>query len=345
MTSSPPSTPARALATIASTTTAFALSRGMTMEEVQRVTGISGLDIVDPNARLPEEVVPRLWRALGEREPDQALPVQMAKAAPLTFFGGLAHGIQFADTVRTALGLVVRSRALLADRLSIELQETPDSAELIVAHPTDYIDKGRTAQCGAALAARMLGEMLGVDDAIRAVVFAYPAHGDVAVYEQHFAAPITFSSTRNALVLRRDSLEQATSQGNLELFSFVEQHFAQLLQRLQGKAPIPALGPLRQVITQRAALSDFNAESVAAGAGMSLRAAQRLAQANGTTLKAMIEEIRFESAKALLRDPRITVEAVADLVGYSDGRAFRRAFKRWTGHPPSAYRSTLGETP
>ncbi|MEO0975261.1 MAG: AraC family transcriptional regulator ligand-binding domain-containing protein, partial [Pseudomonadota bacterium] len=318
--------------------TAFALSRGMTMEQVQRVTGVSGLDIVDAYARLPEEVVPRLWSAIGEREPDRALPIEMAQAAPLTYFGGLAHGLQYADSVRTAVGLMIRSRALIADRLSMALHETQDHAELVVGHPADEIDQGRTAQCGAALAARMLTEMLGVKDAILAVEFAYPAYGERAVYERHFAAPITFNGTRNALVLRADSLDAPASHANLELFSYVEQHFGQLLRRLQQNRPVPALGPLRQVMAERAAISDFNAESIAAGAGLSLRAAQRLAQANGTTLKAMIEEVRLATAKELLGDIRITIETVADLVGYSDGRAFRRAFKRWTGRTPSSYR-------
>jgi AraC-like DNA-binding protein len=37
----------------------------------------------------------------------------------------------------------------------------------------------------------------------------------------------------------------------------------------------------------------------------------------------------------------MTVAQVAELVGYSDARAFRRAFKRWTGVLPHEFRGSL----
>ncbi|MEO1460037.1 MAG: helix-turn-helix domain-containing protein, partial [Pseudomonadota bacterium] len=73
-------------------------------------------------------------------------------------------------------------------------------------------------------------------------------------------------------------------------------------------------------------------------AGLSLRTAQRLAAQQNTNLQAMIDAARAANAKAFLADPAISIETMAALLGYSDDRAFRRAFKRWTGATPSAYR-------
>ena len=39
-----------------------------------------------------------------------------------------------------------------------------------------------------------------------------------------------------------------------------------------------------------------------------------------------------------LRESGLTVEAVAVLLGYSDTAAFRKAFRRWYGQAPTAYR-------
>ncbi|MEL6965237.1 MAG: helix-turn-helix transcriptional regulator, partial [Pseudomonadota bacterium] len=61
--------------------------------------------------------------------------------------------------------------------------------------------------------------------------------------------------------------------------------------------------------------------------------------AHGTSLQTLIDDIRVAHAKEFLSDPAIRIETVALLVGYSDDRAFRRAFKRWTGQTPSTYRS------
>ncbi|MEL7172441.1 MAG: helix-turn-helix transcriptional regulator, partial [Pseudomonadota bacterium] len=74
------------------------------------------------------------------------------------------------------------------------------------------------------------------------------------------------------------------------------------------------------------------------GAGMSARTAQRVAAAHGTTPQAMVGAAQRSLAEALLREGTASIDAIATMVGFSDDRAFRRAFKRWTGETPSAYR-------
>ena len=57
-----------------------------------------------------------------------------------------------------------------------------------------------------------------------------------------------------------------------------------------------------------------------------------------TTYRTLRDSTLFERAQDLLGNSDMTVAQVAELVGYSDARAFRRAFKRWSGMLPRAYR-------
>lgn len=60
-----------------------------------------------------------------------------------------------------------------------------------------------------------------------------------------------------------------------------------------------------------------------------------------TSITAIKEKCRHELANELLQNAQLTLEEIADKLGFSDAGAFRRAFKTWTGATPSAYRQNL----
>jgi AraC-like DNA-binding protein len=52
----------------------------------------------------------------------------------------------------------------------------------------------------------------------------------------------------------------------------------------------------------------------------------------------VLTDVRRELAERHLTDARLAVGEIAFLLGFSEASAFCRAFKRWTGHAPRAYR-------
>ncbi len=50
------------------------------------------------------------------------------------------------------------------------------------------------------------------------------------------------------------------------------------------------------------------------------------------------DRVRERRATFLLRQSGFSITAIAAEVGFSDPREFRRAYRRWTGHAPSAAR-------
>jgi AraC-like DNA-binding protein len=78
---------------------------------------------------------------------------------------------------------------------------------------------------------------------------------------------------------------------------------------------------------------------------VSERTLRRRLQAQDTRFRALRDSTRDERARDLLAQTSMTVAEVAAAVGYADARAFRRAFKRWTGVLPAAYRQASGIKP
>lgn len=326
------------LASIASSTVAFALSQGIALRQIETATGIRGIELMDPEARLPDITIPRLWQMVAEAHPDRALPLEMARAAPFSITGGLAHGAQFAADLRAALELVIENRMVLADRLELELIETGPTAFLSSRHPLEPLAGGRGVEFGVAMFWRIISEVLDVPDALVRVDLAHPPNTARALYEDHFGAPVRFDQPQSGIVLARGALDEPVAQASAALFTYVTEHFLHVRRRLAARGGPSALAPLVRAVADAAAQGDYGAAAVAARAGMSLRAAQRLARAHNTTLSAMIDVARAETARELLADPKIDVATAAYMMGYSDDRAFRRAVKRWTGQAPSMLR-------
>ena len=101
------------------------------------------------------------------------------------------------------------------------------------------------------------------------------------------------------------------------------------------------LAQVRYAIRVNAQRGEYGAELLAKRLAMSLRSLQRLTQEHGTSVQALLEHAREAHARELLGDAKLSFQEVAFLLGYSTQRAFRRAFKRWTGETPSSYRAGM----
>lgn len=85
---------------------------------------------------------------------------------------------------------------------------------------------------------------------------------------------------------------------------------------------------------------------VAARAGLSEDSLGRLVRrVCHVTPKQYLLRVRLDAATRLLRDPAVSVAAVAHACGYSDHSAFSRTFRAVTGLSPQAYRQRMAAGP
>ncbi|MDL0431517.1 helix-turn-helix transcriptional regulator [Marinobacter sp. TBZ242] len=80
-------------------------------------------------------------------------------------------------------------------------------------------------------------------------------------------------------------------------------------------------------------------EAVASQLHMSRHTLHKRLKQENLTFAALLEEIRRERALAYLKDRSKSLVEIAEQLGFSELSAFSRAFKRWMGKSPGAYRS------
>jgi len=81
------------------------------------------------------------------------------------------------------------------------------------------------------------------------------------------------------------------------------------------------------------------AAKVAAELHMEERTLRRHLTAEGTSFSELLDEVHETLATQLLCIPSLSIEEIARRLGYADGPAFTRAFRRWSGQTPSAWRA------
>lgn len=84
-------------------------------------------------------------------------------------------------------------------------------------------------------------------------------------------------------------------------------------------------------------------EDVAARLSMSPTHLRRRLRAEGTAFTEIREQILRDRAIASLTQTDETITEISRSLGFSEDSAFRRAFRRWTGSPPGAYRRGCGD--
>ena len=85
-------------------------------------------------------------------------------------------------------------------------------------------------------------------------------------------------------------------------------------------------------------------EQVAEQMGSSVRTLQRRLLEAGVTYSTLVEQVRHDLACRKLETTQLHVAEIAKDLGFKDHSSFSRAFLRWTGMSPRAYRQSLDQT-
>ncbi len=186
-----------------------------------------------------------------------------------------------------------------------------------------------------AIATNLLREICGAGFALREVNFAYRAPSDTSVFASHFAAPVRFNADRNALVFDAAFLERPIAGANAILRDFLASQVRKKERIWEGRV---AKDRIQRVMRTLLATGCISQDEVARAFGMNRRTFARRLQENGTSFRELLDTVRFDAARGLLSSSAVSLEDIANRLGYADVTAFSRAFRRWSGHSPAAWR-------
>ncbi len=160
----------------------------------------------------------------------------------------------------------------------------------------------------------------------------------VASYGQYIHPPIAFSMSRNSFLLPAELAYTPNASGDANSYAQAQAMCRRLLQQFPGSSLSMADQVRRLLLSQPGGSVDEAA--IARALFVSRRTLGRRLEKEGTGYRQIRDAVLAELAGRHLRESELSVEAIAALMGYQDTANFRRAFRRWFGQSPGAYRRT-----
>ena len=139
------------------------------------------------------------------------------------------------------------------------------------------------------------------------------------------------------VVFKKSDLEKPFLTANNVMLDYLEPQLKERLAEVMISESFT--GVVQQKLYQAIPSGLFTIEDIAASLGISSRTLQRNLTAEGTKFNQELQNVQKILAFGYFKNPKMTTEDVAYLLGYSEVSSFSRAFKKWTGQTISEYRN------
>jgi len=284
-----------------------------------------------------------LWDSARAVSGQSGLGVRLAELpSPIadTLFGKL---LVSATTLGEALVLGSRSVRLVGGgALQLSLNVTGERASVSMSRMYRSVPHDESVEYALASLYCSSRALTGAPLPLAEVTFAHDRPHDVSHHERVFGAPVRFGAAQNGYFFDSEQLLLPLASGDLSLRQQLQGAAARVLRRSEDPADFRRT--VRAAIERELQRGDASVGRVAERLGLHPKALARKLASQTLSFRELLDAVRYELADRHLRAPDARVGQVARLLGYSEKSAFNRAFKRWAGRSPQAFRRALGLT-
>lgn len=293
----------------------------------------------NPKLRLPVADLARLFDFAAQAVGDEAFGLRVGRHMPASDYGAFVLYALAAPSLGRALARLVRS---------IAYYQQPDC---LVVEPSGslvrfcYRTPLQAARFGRHHSDHVLGPML---DFVRAYLgpswlplvidVPYDRGDHQGALDSIFGVPVRWSQRGTALLFSRELM--ATPHGTAPAKPLSIGELRDLVERSR-RVTVRSL--VAEIVALRLQDGLVDLDGAARKLGLHRRGLQRALALEGTTYREVTERVLHRVAEQELAAGVRTIAEIAMGLGYSEPQHFTRAFRRWTGLPPSAYRPPTPE--
>jgi len=307
---------------------------GIDANEILRRAGLQPDKLYQPNLRTKFSAQPRFWQAAVDLSGDSCVGLHLGEKMPVYKGQILEYLLLSSQTFGEGLKRVLEYQRLISDAMHGDLTEGPEP------YLTNYFSEHQyvTSHLAEAMVVCLIRFLQSATDnhfSASKIVFTHSPNTDIEEYRRIFHCPVEFEAKSFKLFFPREVLNYRSLHAEPELLNMHLQSAEQHLELLQKQDLIT---DIRSHIGALLETGDISLEVLSQRLGITSRQLRHRLNLAGTSLQRLINQHRRSLAKRLLSQTDEAISEIVYLTGFSEPSTFYRAFKRWEGITPIAYR-------
>lgn len=315
---------------------------GVDINRLQHDLEITSELLTRPYRRVDCELAFRLMQAAQDLTQDMLFGLHLGQQFQLADIGLPGYLLVNAPTLAAGLESLHRYQLIIGDGLLLNPEYLPGRIRICIApHP-----ELRTTPPRATMEFHLTGILAAVrliladkvDPIQTRLGSEEPDQQLVKEYRDYFGTTVVFEKQEYSIDFPTELFARPLLTNNPELFQWFEYQASQIVDNLTISGDY--CGRVSKEILQSFNGNRITLDVIAAQLSMSKRSLQRKLSDENTGFQKVLDETRQSAARFHLLQENLNIDEIAYLLGFTESSSFRKAFKRWTGLSPDAYRSS-----
>ncbi len=288
-----------------------------------------------PDVQLPIAVISTLLDRAAAADPAlSAIGLLLAKGQNHLVLGPVGQLMATCETLGSALGTFVSVQMANSTAAAAYLHSLGDDHALGFGVYAPELPSNHIYDTSVGVGFNMVSDLTGGAVQPVEVFLSRPQPRDPDVYRKHFRCPVRFSQGQTCIILPGRSMAFRLPTADAKMREAI-------LGALQRQLSLEAQGfamRVRHALRPLLLAGGGSQQQVAAHLNLHPRTLGRRLEEEGATFEQLKDEVRLAVARELLARTDIAVSDIATTLSYGTPSALVRAFRRWTGSSPSAWR-------
>ena len=299
--------------------------------------GINPAVMGQPNQRVHTDQVARLFKTVQETLDDEFMGFTHNNCK-VGLFATMAELVSHCSTLWELLDKAVNFYNLVSNDIPMQLNQTHDNAVLSFTMDQPQLDPEHfMAEFWLVIWHRFPSWYIGEPIRLQETHFTFKAPAHRSELQIMFPSQLQFKRSANRLIFDAQYLDKPLVRSDQELATYVQNAPADVMTIPGADTTLEA--QIERMIGQRHPdrLVFAPIHELAKELGVSSQTLHRRLKESATSYQKIKDNLRREVAIHKLVNERLSVEQVAEVVGFTESRSFTRAFKHWTGLTPREY--------